>query len=93
MNGIYINLDMHFEDMNITCICIYDRKRRDEEKACYGKLLGCFYDEGPFDYLDMLPSPPELVSIDIMNIFQITTFTDYNKNSAHTRSFSSINLF
>ena len=49
--------------MNIKCICIYDRKRRDEEKACYGKLLGCFYDEGPFDYLDMLPSPPELVSI------------------------------
>ena len=49
--------------MNIKCICIYDRKRRDEEKACYGKLLGCFYDEGPFDYLDMLPSPPELVSM------------------------------
>ena len=54
-------------------LCIYDRKRRDEEKACYGKLLGCFYDEGPFDYLDMLPSPPELVSIDNMSIFQITT--------------------
>ena len=53
--------------------CIYDRKRRDEEKACYGKILGCFYDEGPFDYLDMLPSPPELVSIDNMSIFQITT--------------------
>ena len=59
---IYIDLHTYFEDMNIKCICIYDRKRRDEEKACYGKLLGCFYDEGPFDYLDMLPSPPELVS-------------------------------
>ena len=63
MHCIYINLVTYFEDMNIKCICIYDRKRRDEEKACYGKLLGCFYDEGPFDYLDMLPSPPELVNI------------------------------
>ena len=63
--------------MNNKCICIYDRKRRDEEKACYGKLLGCFYDEGPFDYLDMLPSPPELVSINqykyISNYKHITT--------------------
>ena len=28
--------------------------------VCYGDL-GCFRDEGPFDYLDMLPSPPEEV--------------------------------
>ena len=26
--------------------------------TCYGDL-GCFRDEGPFNYLDMLPSPPE----------------------------------
>ena len=26
--------------------------------VCYGEL-GCFRDEGPFNYLDMLPSPPE----------------------------------
>ncbi|CAG7822757.1 unnamed protein product, partial [Allacma fusca] len=32
--------------------------KRDEEIVCYGEL-GCFRDEGPFDYLDMLPSPPE----------------------------------
>lgn len=34
--------------------------KRDEEVVCY-KDLGCFRDEGPFDYLDMLPSPPEEV--------------------------------
>lgn len=33
--------------------------KRDEEVVCYGAELGCFRDEGPFDYLDMLPSPPE----------------------------------
>ena len=80
--------------MNIKCICIFDRKRRDEEKACYGKLLGCFYDEGPFDYLDMLPSPPELVSINQYEcISNYNHFTDYNINSGPNRSFSSINLF
>ena len=77
--------------MNIKCICIYDRKRRDEEKACYGKLLGCFYDEGPFDYLDMLPSPPELVSTNQYEY--ISNYNHYNKHSFHNRSYSSINLF
>ena len=80
--------------MNIKCICIYDRKRRDEEKACYGKLLGCFYDEGPFDYLDMLPSPPELVNINQYKyISNYNYITDYNENSGHNGSFSSINIF
>ena len=37
---------------------VLTRHRRDEEVVCYGDL-GCFRDEGPFDYLDMLPSPPE----------------------------------
>ncbi|XP_042231028.1 uncharacterized protein LOC121872363 [Homarus americanus] len=37
------------------------RLRRDEEVVCYMDL-GCFRDEGPFDYLDMLPSPPEEVN-------------------------------
>jgi len=36
----------------------HSRRRRDEEVTCYGDL-GCFRDEGPFNYLDMLPSPPE----------------------------------
>ncbi|CAG0880518.1 unnamed protein product [Cyprideis torosa] len=34
------------------------RVKRDEEVVCYQEL-GCFRDEGPFDYLDLLPSPPE----------------------------------
>ncbi|XP_037778198.1 uncharacterized protein LOC119574971 [Penaeus monodon] len=37
------------------------RVKRDEEVVCY-KDLGCFRDEGPFDYLDMLPSPPEEIN-------------------------------
>ncbi|XP_069173439.1 uncharacterized protein [Procambarus clarkii] len=37
------------------------RVRRDEEVVCYPDL-GCFRDEGPFDYLDMLPSPPEEIN-------------------------------
>ena len=35
--------------------------KRDEEVVCYGEL-GCFRDEGPFDYLDMLPSSPDEIS-------------------------------
>ena len=37
---------------------LFHREKRDEEVVCYGDL-GCFRDEGPFNYLDMLPSPPE----------------------------------
>ena len=36
------------------------REKRDEEVVCYGDV-GCFRDDGPFDYLDMLPSTPEEV--------------------------------
>ncbi len=36
------------------------RRKRDEEVVCYPDL-GCFFDEGPFDYLDLLPDPPEEV--------------------------------
>jgi hypothetical protein len=43
---------------------ILSREKRDEEVVCYGDL-GCFRDEGPFDYLDMLPSPPEEVATKI----------------------------
>ena len=32
---------------------------------CYPSL-GCFFDEGPFDYLDLLPDPPEAVGTEIM---------------------------
>ena len=31
---------------------IVRRVKRDEEVVCYGDV-GCFRDEGPFDYLDM----------------------------------------
>ena len=33
------------------------RAKRDEEVVCYSDV-GCFFDDGPFDYLDMLPSDP-----------------------------------
>ena len=32
---------------------------------CYADV-GCFRDDGPFDYLDMLPSPPEEVGTVMM---------------------------
>ena len=41
------------------------RVKRDEEVVCYGDV-GCFRDEGPFDYLDMLPSTPEEVGTKIL---------------------------
>ena len=44
---------------------IVRRVKRDEEGVCYGDV-GCFRDEGPFDYLDMLPSPPEEVGTKIL---------------------------
>ena len=44
------------------------RQKRDEEVVCYGDL-GCFRDEGPFNYLDMLPSPPE----EIRTVFYLYT--------------------
>jgi len=37
------------------------RSKRDEEMVCY-KDLGCFRDDGAFDYLDVLPSPPEEIN-------------------------------
>ncbi|KAA0203368.1 hypothetical protein HAZT_HAZT002216 [Hyalella azteca] len=37
------------------------RVKRDEEMVCY-KDLGCFRDDGAFDYLDVLPSPPEEIN-------------------------------
>ena len=36
------------------------REKRDEEVVCYSDV-GCFWDDGPFDYLDMLPSNPDEV--------------------------------
>ena len=45
---------------------IYYRVRRDEEIVCYADV-GCFRDDGPFNYLDMLPSPPEEVSTNNIN--------------------------
>ena len=41
------------------------REKRDEEVVCYADV-GCFRDDGPFDYLDMLPSPPEEVGTVMM---------------------------
>ena len=36
---------------------VFYRAKRDEEVVCYSDV-GCFFDDGPFDYLDMLPSDP-----------------------------------
>ena len=41
-------------------ILIFYREKRDEEVVCYSDV-GCFWDDGPFDYLDMLPSNPDEV--------------------------------
>ncbi len=43
----------------------YRRVKRDEETICYPDV-GCFRDEGPFDYLDLLPSPPEEINTRFM---------------------------
>ena len=55
-------------EMNFTTLSY--RVKRDEEKACYSNLgygdLGCFWDEGPFDYLDMLPSHPKEINTAMM---------------------------
>ena len=40
---------------------IFSRLNEGEEEVCYNEL-GCFRDSEPFDYLDVLPSPPEKVS-------------------------------
>ncbi len=41
------------------------RTKRDEEVVCYPDL-GCFFDDGPFDYLDLLPDPPEVVNTKLL---------------------------
>ena len=51
-----------------------NRVKRDEESICYGNL-GCFRDEGPFDYLDMLPSSPDEIE---------TKFLFYNRANKYT---------
>ena len=53
---------------------LFHRQKRDEEVVCYGEL-GCFRDEGPFNYLDMLPSPPD----EIGTVFYL--FTRKNKET------------
>ena len=63
---------------------------------CYGDL-GCFRDEGPFDYLDMLPSPPDEVNTKFMlytnenrEIPQLITYNNMTRydgfNVKYTRS-------
>ncbi|KAI1290044.1 Pancreatic triacylglycerol lipase [Halotydeus destructor] len=47
------------------------RVKRDEEVICY-RDVGCFRDEGPFDYLDTLPQSPDLLE---------TSFTLYTKDN------------
>ena len=37
------------------------RNKRNEATVCYNEV-GCFRDEGPFNYLDLLPAPPEEIN-------------------------------
>lgn len=41
------------------------RVKRGIKMVCYG-ILGCFRDEGVFDYLDMVPAPPEEIGTRFM---------------------------
>lgn len=54
---------------------------RDEEIVCY-RNVGCFRDEGPFDYLDTLPAPPETIN---------TTFTLYTRKNPVTGTVVGLN--
>jgi len=61
----------------------HSRQKRDEEVVCYGDL-GCFRDEGPFNYLDMLPSPPE----EIRTVFYL--YTKNNKEIPQVLEYNNI---
>lgn len=61
----------------------HSRQKRDEEVVCYGDL-GCFRDEGPFNYLDMLPSPPE----EIRTVFYL--YTGKNKELPQILEYNNI---
>jgi len=61
----------------------HSRQKRDEEVVCYGDL-GCFRDEGPFNYLDMLPSPPE----EIRTVFYL--YTNSNKELPQILEYNNI---
>ena len=65
------------------------RGKRDEEVVCYTDV-GCFRDDGPFDYLDMLPSPPEEVGT-VMMLFtrqnlEKAQFIEYNNITSISES-------
>lgn len=56
------------------------RSRRDEAMVCYNEL-GCFRDEGPFNYLDLLPAPPEEINT------RFFLYTSRNRDTPHTLSY------
>lgn len=55
---------------------IRHRSRRDEAMVCYNEL-GCFRDEGPFSYLDLLPAPPEEINT------RFFLYTARNRDTPH----------
>jgi len=70
------------------------RVKRDEEVVCYGADLGCFRDEGPFDYLDMLPSPPEEIGTKFLFYSkegepEVYSYFNYTKFSLNGSKFNS----
>lgn len=63
---------------------LFHRQKRDEEVVCYGEL-GCFRDEGPFNYLDMLPSPPEEIGTVFYLYTRLEMFNKKEKENFLTR--------
>ncbi|GAB6025976.1 hypothetical protein CHUAL_011945 [Chamberlinius hualienensis] len=59
------------------------RRKRDEEVVCYDDL-GCFRDEGPFDYLDTLPQQPERIGTKFL------LFTSANPDTAVTLHYDNV---
>ena len=55
---------------------VHRRFKRDEEVVCY-KAVGCFRDEGPFDYLDLLPADPDEINT------RFYLYTPYNRDISH----------
>ena len=62
---------------------LHRRHKRDEEVVCYPEI-GCFRDDGPFNYLDMLPSPPEEVNT------QFLLYTRKNRDVATTLAYTNL---
>ena len=66
--------------MNVWMVFTCRRFKRDEEVVCY-KAVGCFRDEGPFDYLDLLPADPDEINT------RFFLYTQYNRDISHQMAY------